>query len=65
LSQSLAQNMLLGLLPNEPMFVREMALASLIKLSGQSFPTYDLRNTTRQAITQITRALQPWINQLP
>jgi ElaB/YqjD/DUF883 family membrane-anchored ribosome-binding protein len=65
LSQSLAQNMLLGLQPNEPLFVREMALTSLMQMSGQSFPSYDVRNPTRQTITQITRSLQPWINQLP
>ncbi|MBC8355456.1 MAG: hypothetical protein H8E66_26055 [Planctomycetes bacterium] len=62
---TLAQNMLGGLGPSEPMFVREMALASLMNLSGQTFPYYDLRNPNRQAITQITATLRPWINQLP
>ncbi len=64
MTRSLAQNMLVGLRPNEPMFVREIALASLMKLSGQAFPTYNINNPTRQSITQVTRALQPWINQL-
>ncbi|MBC8354934.1 MAG: hypothetical protein H8E66_23395 [Planctomycetes bacterium] len=64
MSQTLAQNMLLGLRPNEPMFVREIALASLMNLSGQTFPTYNIHNPTRQSISQVTRALQPWIIQL-
>ena len=65
LSQSLAQNMLLGLRPAEPMFVREMAIASLMQMTGLTFPFYDINNPSRQGITQVTRAVQPWINRLP
>jgi cytoskeletal protein RodZ len=65
LTKALAENMLVGLRPSEPLFVREMALSSFMKLTGQSFPYYNHLNPTRQGITQITRTLQPWIDQLP
>lgn len=65
LTKALAENMLVGLQPSEPLFVREMALSSFMKLTGQSFPYYNHLNPTRQGITQITRTLQPWIDRLP
>ncbi len=64
-SKTMTENMLVGLRPSEQLFVRELAVATLSRLTGQSFPAYNPLAPDRKGIQQVTSATRAWASQLP